>query len=537
MMEPSYSQLDLGDWNGSSPIAASPLSQLEQLLSQPQSFQPQQQDSAQMLKQKRLKSCAPCRIRRVKCDRTGNGTGDCLKCIEKSLQCTPMPQKTPKHAIRTGKRIDQARASFGTKVDPNRDPALVPIAALADIAGDETSHVPCQAQNEMLSSQALFSNSVTSRLAGTEIQGAVTASLLEFYLTTQPPIPLIADTAFHTSFELAGRRLHALDNQSQVLCSLIMALGARCTDNPLFVGTGAPKLIDLPNATRSGVDLREFGRRREAACEALTNQAIELADRMGTMRIATPESMASLMILESMVDQEDFSHTSSRPFVQAYNGHARTLLEEGNTIAGTAIGWTAYIRDAMKSAASGHAPSFSEEDIYLLRKKNNLPPVPLEIATSTDQSPDPELNFWMLLGSFMCRLAGFSRTVHLRLTGLKARSAPRIDEAFAHEFLAFLDVSHQALPILEARSRTFVPPTKERIQQDIVGIMRSLAIALFQLTFHLNRAVGTRISAKWDKSPGGSLSGVQEGSPNSEQDEEEYLRPFSSSAFPSLGDS
>lgn len=45
-------------------------------------------------------------------------------------------------------------------------------------------------------------------------------------------------------------------------------------------------------------------------------------------------------ILESMVDQEDFSHTSSRPFVQAYNGHARTLLEEGNTIAGTAIGWT-----------------------------------------------------------------------------------------------------------------------------------------------------------------------------------------------------
>lgn len=31
----------------------------------------------------------------------------------------------------------------------------------------------------MLASQALFSNSVTSRLAGTEIQGAVTASLLE----------------------------------------------------------------------------------------------------------------------------------------------------------------------------------------------------------------------------------------------------------------------------------------------------------------------------------------------------------------------
>lgn len=73
---------------------------------------------------------------------------------------------------------------------------------------------------------------------------------------------------------------------------------------------------------------------------------------------------------------------------------------------------------------------------------------------------------------------------------MKARSAPRIDEAFAHEFLAFLDVSHQALPILEARSRTFVPPTKERIQQDIVGIMRSLAIALFQLVRGFHRFFG-----------------------------------------------
>lgn len=45
-------------------------------------------------------------------------------------------------------------------------------------------------------------------------------------------------------------------------------------------------------------------------------------------------------LLESMVEQEDLTHSIVRPFVSAYHAHARTLLESGTLISGTLIGWT-----------------------------------------------------------------------------------------------------------------------------------------------------------------------------------------------------
>lgn len=82
---------------------------------------------------------------------------------------------------------------------------------------------------------------------------------------------------------------------AQVLYSLIIALGARNSDHPALVGFDAPPHASLASATREGKDLRQFGRRREDACRALEESAVELADRMGTLRIASPENMASLM--------------------------------------------------------------------------------------------------------------------------------------------------------------------------------------------------------------------------------------------------
>lgn len=40
-----------------------------------------------------------------------------------------------------------------------------------------------------------------------------------------------------------------------------------------------------------------------------------------------------------MGDQDDFATYRERPFVLAYNGHARTLLE-GGTDLNSAMGWT-----------------------------------------------------------------------------------------------------------------------------------------------------------------------------------------------------
>ena len=81
------------------------------------------------------------------------------------------------------------------------------------------------------------------------------------------------------------------------------------------------------------------------------------------MRSPISEHDPFYRLLESMVEQEDNTHAAVRPFVNACHGHARTLLENGVQISSTSIGWTAFLRDALKSAASGHSPLFSDDDV------------------------------------------------------------------------------------------------------------------------------------------------------------------------------
>lgn len=54
----------------------------------------------------------------------------------------------------------------------------------------------------------------------------------------------------------------------------------------------------------AGTDLSEFGRRRKTACDALTRNAMRLADEKGTLRVATMESLGSLMLIEELVQSE-----------------------------------------------------------------------------------------------------------------------------------------------------------------------------------------------------------------------------------------
>ncbi|KAM0754351.1 hypothetical protein T439DRAFT_376848 [Meredithblackwellia eburnea MCA 4105] len=555
--------------------------------------------STGMLK-KRLKSCAPCRIRRVKCERPGDGTGDCLKCIEKALVCTPMPTKTPKHAARTGKRIDQARATFGSKVDPSRDPALVPSAALnpsatssspptkPPLTTSSTSGDPLLARLQLGQSNTASGNSpppsvlpgttaLDRRLAASELQGAVMAGLIDYFVTTQPPIPFIEDTNLRTTFDLAGRRIEALDKGSQVLFRLILSLGARTSPHPLLIGSSSSSSSsstspnpnpnsksppttpeELSQATREGRDLREFGRRRDKLCEGLEDSALELVDRMGTLRVASLENMASLLLLESMVEQDDQAHSSARSFVTAYNSHARTLLEQqgpggggGAGLRGTSLGWVAFLRDALKSAGSGHSPMLSDDDVYLLRK-GMMKPLSLKDALRVFGPPErggaqqqQQQNvmsgggggnasggngnlgeadlFWALLAAFTTDLGDFARTVAANLTGVKARLAPLINESFVSSMLDFLDLCYDALPVLEWRATLFEPENPRRSKEDVRATLRAMRFSVAQLTMRLNRSVGERISARWEQpSPEDSTGIVGEEGVESPPEDDQY---------------
>lgn len=83
-----------------------------------------------------------------------------------------------------------------------------------------------------------------------------------------------------------------------------MAIGARCSDHPALIGAGAPRIAELGTAARAGVDLRPFGRRREDACATLFDRALQLADQHGTLRDPSLESLASLVLIEGLVDSK-----------------------------------------------------------------------------------------------------------------------------------------------------------------------------------------------------------------------------------------
>lgn len=109
---------------------------------------------------------------------------------------------------------------------------------------------------------------------------------------------------FKATFEACGRRLSSMDESHEVFFAVILALGSRVSDHPLLVGSSAPTLAELAVAAKEGRDLSEWGRRREAACVALTNKAVALADENGIWRKPSTSNIATLIMLEGLLDRE-----------------------------------------------------------------------------------------------------------------------------------------------------------------------------------------------------------------------------------------
>ncbi len=237
---------------------------------------------------------------------------------------------------------------------------------------------------------------------------------------------MVTDTPLARDFHRANRRVHELRPASQVLCAVIMAIGARCSDHPALIGAGAPRIAELGMAARAGVDLRPFGRRREDACATLFKRALDLADQHGTLRDPSVESLAALVLIEGMIETTDVQHSEARPYINAYTGHAKVLLEANADqpaqvskfgtpkVANSVLGWTAYLRDALTSANQGRAPAFSEEDYYMLTNEGREVPLPLRVLLERgDPSLEAELDvvnsFWNLFQVSKSQKLAFER--------------------------------------------------------------------------------------------------------------------------------
>ncbi|KAM0746608.1 hypothetical protein T439DRAFT_329714 [Meredithblackwellia eburnea MCA 4105] len=462
----------------------------------------------------RVKSCAPCRIRRVACQRGPDPEAPCLKCQSKGISCTAVPPREKKVLNRTGKRIKLTQALFG-------DSEGKPVVAEEGSAIPVGSTSAFQTAKDILGtefSQALSPVSTAGRLASTEVQGSLISSLLDFYLSYTKNHPsLLESTAFRESFDRAGRRMAQMSDQDQVLCSVVMALAARTSNHPLLVGVGAPPVAQLTGLVMNDQSLAEYGSRRESACRDLTKRAVEVADRTGTMRTASVESIASLLLLEGLVEaSEDEGLSTSatpkpptqHPYASAVNSHAKILLEMDlprgmrQRLSGTLLGYTIYIREVMSASNLGRVPSFSDDDVLLLRGEDEEP-LPLLSELLAVPDPNPHVACWRLFSSLLAHIAESAQITSQRLTGLKARRSLYIDEEFAHAYIGRMEISLAALPTLKQRVERVLrtgeylhTPQFEAHGKDVIGSVRSLRCAVAGQSMLLARVVAQRMAGR-----------------------------------------
>ncbi|KAK4705847.1 hypothetical protein P7C70_g343, partial [Phenoliferia sp. Uapishka_3] len=513
----------------------------------------------------RVKSCAPCRIRRVACVRGSDPSAPCLKCESKGIS-----------AIFGGANGDAPSDSRDDSVE-----SAIPIGSMSALAS----------ARQVLGvdySQALSVGSATGRLTTSEVQGSLISSLLDFYLgyVRRPPSSASAFSRVlikpylrrpraiqvYSRQRPFGNRLIKLEDvwlkwaskiryekcsktntpltnlDEKVLCSVVMALAARTSDHPLLVGKDAPSVDELVIWTLNGVSLAEYGRRRETACSELTQRAVALADRAGTMRIPSVENVATLQLLEGLVDSTSVTSASGtrtpHPYAAACNAHAKALLEADlpvgmkQRLAGSVLGYTTYvreplvrrlqkgahqqikIREVMSASNFGRIPSFSDEDVMLLRGEDE-PPLPLLDELIAVPSPDPHVSkpffllttsnsfeivqvaCWRLFSSLLGHLAQSAQITSQKLTGLRARRSLYIDETFSLDYLSRMELSLAALPTIRQRVNLLLERTDTLHTglfvmhgKDVLGALRSLRCAVAGQCFLLSRVISQRIAGK-----------------------------------------
>ncbi|KAK4705441.1 hypothetical protein P7C70_g757, partial [Phenoliferia sp. Uapishka_3] len=243
-----------------------------------------------------------------------------------------MPPRAQRKSVnRSGRIISAAKALYGdtresTSPEALKSPSLSQVVALAP--------------------PGLYPSSTSARLNTLEIKGLLVSDLLD---TRYNPAFYETEVDLRSEFDAVGRQISTLDDQTQVLLASVAAVAARSSDHPfvdycshqrfgftdilsltrsLLIGNSPYRVADLENAMVSGIDLQEYGRRREAACNVLTQHALKLADEKRTLREATLESVSALMLLEGLQQTWDLTNSPRQPVTVSYLGHVRRMIEE-----------------------------------------------------------------------------------------------------------------------------------------------------------------------------------------------------------------
>ncbi|SCV74531.1 BQ2448_7560 [Microbotryum intermedium] len=468
-------------------------------------------------KRRKLPSCDSCRLRRVLCVPVPP-PGSCSRCLDKGIMCTSTPVIRKKPTGRTGRRIEQARATFGAM-----DPSLS-----NSTAADSQAWRTTQTSSTLLPTQALISDSsrealllpnisaedLDSHLGRIQLSGELVAHLLGLWQALpQSWLSVIPQARLIATFEASGRRLSALPPQAEVLACTIMALTSRLSSHPYILGDGppAPTFESFTSQSlKDRPDLQAFGARRDAVCEKMRAQAVQLAWERGTLVEASEETMASCHLLDILESRTDSK--KGVPYVSAFVTHLRTLLDERDTVGRgmTGIskhgGWAALMmRESLSALRMGRRSHFvnADDEALVPGPPGHSIEAMLQIVENGN-GRDPMILFFSLTHSYMSQVGRMARECAEHVAGSWVRNRP-LDEAFVARYLSQLDSLDRLLDsVLDlvassltpeaTRARAYTPDSEMKNRYSMTLCSLALRFAWAGLVLPLSIELRRRLS-------------------------------------------
>ncbi|EIW76968.1 hypothetical protein CONPUDRAFT_168675 [Coniophora puteana RWD-64-598 SS2] len=244
----------------------------------------------------RLPPCDACKLRRVRCDPV-LPPASCPRCVSKNIICTTNVIPRGRRKASTGRRIEQARVLFG---DARPSSTSSPAGKAPPVAGGSVSPVV----------------RAESRMFDLEVSGELIAHLLQLYAHV-PRARVIPCNFIISAFESSGRRIASLSPSTQTLMLAMSAISSHVSSHPVLFGAGprppALSTFLVRSLSLSSKALYEFGKRRAAACRALTEMALEHAWRAKVLSSGDDEAMAACFLLQVLE-----SRSRPRPAVHVW---------------------------------------------------------------------------------------------------------------------------------------------------------------------------------------------------------------------------
>lgn len=404
-------------------------------------------------KEKKLPACDACKLRRVLCCPQPSPT-PCPRCVSKSIKCTTTPVVRKKPFNRTGKRIELAKAVFGTPEEgEGGEPQVSPEGSYS--SGPDTDGYPGMTTLSQYHRESLLGLS--------EMGGILASHLLELAQSAPDtffPTSLLAPGKLVADFEASGRKLEHLPPLTEVLVHVVIAFAATLSSHRLLIGNGIiPPLngvLDgaIPLGTMS-FDLSEYGRRREGIARQMRDQAASMVHERQAMTICCEENAASCHFMEILDTR--LGLPSGRLYASAYAAHIRALADDVDEngrckLSGTTIHWSPFImQEALGAHNALRAPAFTNIDQLSI----GGPVPPLEHVLNQPSQKHTDLRevftlLYMPMQSLVHGMTYLARDSVTYIVGTYARSQP-LDESRLESWISTLNQLRALLSIIHAR--------------------------------------------------------------------------------------